>query len=141
MHILLERRSDRVRVEIQVRTLLQGLWANIYERLADGLGRGIRYGELPITKWAKNLVTDWQYISREGVERIEVLEDRTAEVESRLSNLAGADIPVNDPEYLDLQRKVEANASMGRQHRTSLERALTNTLRILEGNAAELSSM
>jgi ppGpp synthetase/RelA/SpoT-type nucleotidyltranferase len=32
------------RVEIQIRTALQSLWANAYERLADKLGRGIRYG-------------------------------------------------------------------------------------------------
>jgi ppGpp synthetase/RelA/SpoT-type nucleotidyltranferase len=33
------------RVEIQIRTLLQSLWANVYERLADTYGRGIRYGD------------------------------------------------------------------------------------------------
>jgi len=34
-------------VEIQVRTKLQDLWAQTFERLADHLGRGIRYGALP----------------------------------------------------------------------------------------------
>ncbi len=34
-------------VEIQVRTRLQDLWAQIVERLADQWGRGIRYGEPP----------------------------------------------------------------------------------------------
>jgi ppGpp synthetase/RelA/SpoT-type nucleotidyltranferase len=34
-------------VEIQVRTHLQDLWAQIVERLADAWGRGIRYGEPP----------------------------------------------------------------------------------------------
>jgi ppGpp synthetase/RelA/SpoT-type nucleotidyltranferase len=34
-------------VEIQVRTHLQDLWAQIVERLADRWGRGIRYGEPP----------------------------------------------------------------------------------------------
>lgn len=33
------------RVEMQVRTILQSIWANIYEKLADDVGRGIRYGE------------------------------------------------------------------------------------------------
>jgi ppGpp synthetase/RelA/SpoT-type nucleotidyltranferase len=33
------------RVEIQIRTLLQSLWANLFERVADQYGRGIRYGE------------------------------------------------------------------------------------------------
>jgi hypothetical protein len=33
------------RVEIQIRTILQSLWANMYEKLADEVDRGIRYGE------------------------------------------------------------------------------------------------
>jgi ppGpp synthetase/RelA/SpoT-type nucleotidyltranferase len=33
------------RVEVQVRTLLQSIWANVYEKLADDVGRGIRYGQ------------------------------------------------------------------------------------------------
>lgn len=36
---------DEVRVEIQVRTVMQDLWAQIVERLADRWGRGIRYGK------------------------------------------------------------------------------------------------
>lgn len=36
------------RVEVQIRTLLQSLWANMFENFADKYGRGIRYGE-PIT--------------------------------------------------------------------------------------------
>jgi ppGpp synthetase/RelA/SpoT-type nucleotidyltranferase len=36
------------RVEVQIRTILQSLWANIFEKFADTYGRGIRYGE-PVT--------------------------------------------------------------------------------------------
>lgn len=36
---------DDVPVEIQVRTELQHEWAEFFEKLADHLGRGIRYGE------------------------------------------------------------------------------------------------
>lgn len=35
------------RVEVQVRTALQGEWANAYESFADFAGRGVRYGETP----------------------------------------------------------------------------------------------
>ncbi|HEV2755682.1 MAG TPA: hypothetical protein VG318_07880 [Actinomycetota bacterium] len=35
------------RVEVQVRTPLQHLWAEVMERVADRFGRGIRYGEMP----------------------------------------------------------------------------------------------
>ena len=35
------------RVEVQVRTTLQGEWANAYESFADIAGHGVRYGEVP----------------------------------------------------------------------------------------------
>lgn len=35
------------RAEVQVRTRLQGQWANAFEALADSVGREIRYGGLP----------------------------------------------------------------------------------------------
>lgn len=38
-------------VEIQIRTMLQHEWANLFEKLADVVGRGIRYGEDP-DDWA-----------------------------------------------------------------------------------------
>lgn len=39
---------DGVRIEIQIRTLAQHMWANMMERLADRLGRQIRYGGAPV---------------------------------------------------------------------------------------------
>jgi hypothetical protein len=45
VHIIVKRQGRPV--EIQVRTHLQDLWAQIVERLADDWGRGIRYGEPP----------------------------------------------------------------------------------------------
>lgn len=38
---------QRVPIEIQVRTRWQHEWAEVFEKLADLLGRGIRYGEPP----------------------------------------------------------------------------------------------
>ena len=38
---------DRFPVEIQVRTYIQDIWAQIFERIADQWGRQIRYGEPP----------------------------------------------------------------------------------------------
>jgi hypothetical protein len=35
------------RVEVQVRTALQGAWANVFETAADVVGRDIRYGWMP----------------------------------------------------------------------------------------------
>jgi ppGpp synthetase/RelA/SpoT-type nucleotidyltranferase len=45
VHVIVE--VDQRFVEIQVRTTLQDLWAQVFERLADRWGRGIRYGDLP----------------------------------------------------------------------------------------------
>jgi ppGpp synthetase/RelA/SpoT-type nucleotidyltranferase len=45
VHVIV--RLDSLPIEIQVRTDLQDLWAQITEKLADRWGRGIRYGEDP----------------------------------------------------------------------------------------------
>jgi ppGpp synthetase/RelA/SpoT-type nucleotidyltranferase len=45
VHVIVE--VNQRLVEIQVRTGLQNLWAQVVERLADRWGRGIRYGDLP----------------------------------------------------------------------------------------------
>ena len=41
---------DHITVEIQVRTKMQHEWADLFEKLADRIGRGIRYG-LPPDHW------------------------------------------------------------------------------------------
>ncbi|GAA2226944.1 hypothetical protein N1031_03405 [Herbiconiux moechotypicola] len=59
------------RVEVQVRTTLQGEWANMYERAADVLGRGIRYGQVPREEPARTLVEQLQELSYDRVRSIE----------------------------------------------------------------------
>jgi ppGpp synthetase/RelA/SpoT-type nucleotidyltranferase len=39
---------EDVPIEIQVRTRWQHEWADLFEKLADRVGRGIRYGEPPV---------------------------------------------------------------------------------------------
>jgi ppGpp synthetase/RelA/SpoT-type nucleotidyltranferase len=41
---------DAFPIEIQIRTQMQHVWAEVFEKLADALGRGIRYGE-PAEHW------------------------------------------------------------------------------------------
>lgn len=43
---------DGAPLEIQVRTEWQHEWAEFFEKLADLVGRGIRYGEPPVRWWA-----------------------------------------------------------------------------------------
>lgn len=43
------------RFEVQVRTALQGAWANAYEALGDLAGRGIRYSDEPAGPWARDV--------------------------------------------------------------------------------------
>jgi ppGpp synthetase/RelA/SpoT-type nucleotidyltranferase len=63
-------------VEIQIRTELQALWAEAYERLADTLGRRIRYGELPSSTHPDQsaLIQTLQEMSTESIADIEHLQ-------------------------------------------------------------------
>lgn len=54
VHVIL--RLDGIPVEVQVRTELQDLWAQLFERLADVWGRQIRYGGAPDGKGFESLV-------------------------------------------------------------------------------------
>lgn len=81
-----------VPVEIQVRTRLQHEWANLFEKLADRIGRGIRYGEEPARWLSREEVEalgphdkqeyEMAYQSRCRVlEMVGDLADKTAEIE------------------------------------------------------------
>lgn len=59
------------KVEVQVRTHLQGLWANLYESAADVLGREIRYDQLPDGKQERAIVVGMQEISTQQIVRME----------------------------------------------------------------------
>ncbi|HET7415976.1 MAG TPA: hypothetical protein VFI97_09800 [Arthrobacter sp.] len=97
------------RVEVQVRTHLQGMWANMYESAADAMGRGIRYGEIPADKEERAVVTalhdlsaDIQIIEHERNQ----LEQLTLEVDSILREESTAD--VEHPHRIEgLRLKVE----------------------------------
>lgn len=59
----LKMRLPQGRVEIQVRTHIQGAWANAYEAAADLWGREIRYGQLPADPSAREIVEQLQALS------------------------------------------------------------------------------
>lgn len=70
-----------VRVEVQIRTHLQSSWANMYESLADVVGRGIRYGELPATPSAAGLVKKLQALSIENISTLEASRNKILSLE------------------------------------------------------------
>lgn len=59
------------RVEVQVRTHLQGDWANMYEVAADLFGRDIRYDSLPEGAIERRIVQSLRDISTKRVMQIE----------------------------------------------------------------------
>lgn len=77
------------RVEIQVRTHLQGRWANMYESAADALGRVIRYGQLPEDNAHRSLVRQVQDISIRDIAQLEELRNELEEVEAHLADSEG----------------------------------------------------
>jgi len=59
------------RVEVQVRTTLQGEWANAYESFADIAGRGVRYGEIPDDVQLASFMRQLQALSVDQCARLE----------------------------------------------------------------------
>jgi hypothetical protein len=50
---------DDAPIEIQIRTAWQHEWAELFEKLADLVGRGIRYGESPRRAWSPDDSRHW----------------------------------------------------------------------------------
>ncbi len=70
LHVIIY--PDDYPIEVQVRTEWQHLWAEWFERLADQYGRGIRYGESPVSGGPR---------AQEMVDSLISLADQLAEAE------------------------------------------------------------
>ena len=70
VHVIL-RPPGACPIEVQVRTSLQGRWANLYETLADKVGREIRYGGIPRDKHLAQIVQLVEEISVDLIARYE----------------------------------------------------------------------
>ncbi|MBD8517310.1 GTP pyrophosphokinase family protein [Plantibacter sp. CFBP 8804] len=76
-------------VEVQVRTHLQGEWANLYEAAGDLWGRDIRYDGLPTTPAAARLVEALREYSSSTIARFEESYDLLQKSELALAEAAG----------------------------------------------------
>lgn len=130
VHVVVE--VDGFLVEIQIRTLLQNLWAQIMETLGDRIGRGIRYGELPK-----------EPLQRRAVEDLIKLSTQIAEVEQSRADLAEDAASLQEPspdadEYLQEEFKarrgeLEHLEQEINRHERTLKEGLGAILRALEG--------
>ena len=72
------------RVEVQIRTALQGAWANVYERAADVFGREIRYGQLPRDQAQRQYVQTLIALSEHQVANFEEMLDSASPEDASL---------------------------------------------------------
>jgi len=88
------------RVEVQIRTHLQGQWANTYEAVADVLGRGIRYNELPEDSQGQRLVEALHKLSKDG---IGTLENSRVRIRRAFDILEKNSVGSSEPRYKELR--------------------------------------
>jgi ppGpp synthetase/RelA/SpoT-type nucleotidyltranferase len=99
-------------VEIQVRTELQHEWADLFEKLADRIGRDIRYGEPPdhwLTAAARKALAD---DDRSVYDLVYRLRGVTIEIARAVSDMIDAyevseTIDPNDPELHDYRMGID----------------------------------
>lgn len=136
-----------VPVEVQVRTHLQGRWANMYEVVADVLGREIRYEVMPTQPEAAALVRRMQTLSTDLGAQIERMRDEDSEwlrdVQERqgwLNGVVAKILSADDPLPMELATardrlsQHEQRVTEARERRERLEHDYT---RILEGIEAD----
>lgn len=85
------------RAEVQVRTHLQGEWANMYESAADFFGRSIRYDTLPPREEDARLVRGLRTVSTDRIVRIERLRNEAERLKRENVN-ALRELDFHDPE-------------------------------------------
>ncbi|MGN7969313.1 hypothetical protein [Microbacterium sp. 22296] len=104
------------KVEIQIRTHLQGQWANTYEAAADLLGRDIRYGVLPEGDAEAGLVRMLQELSTGAVAQMEAYRAALPGLEAMMRQLRTASANLDR----STRRQVEESARLYEEAKATL---------------------
>lgn len=120
------------RVEVQIRTRTQSVWANTYERVGDLAGRGIRYGERHEIDEVNRIVDRLHAISEriaENEEQHQQLIDIQRELGRALSRI---EIDGDDPDIFALQVDVDRTARETQRRTADIAAHLQELERILD---------
>jgi ppGpp synthetase/RelA/SpoT-type nucleotidyltranferase len=89
------------RVEVQIRTIHQSEWANLYEDLGEVWGRGIRYGETQENAQIQQMADRMQSAS-EGLAKLETFTDQIWQLERGIEAIS----PPTTPEHAELLERI-----------------------------------
>lgn len=123
------------RVEVQVRTHLQGQWANTYEALADIEGRRIRYGKFPEEKQSRVLVETLQKLSTEYIAPHEKALNETRLIRLLLEEMSPEDAATAEAEAAR-QRLAKIDARLSSEEQ-DIQLALANALEAFDNIRAK----
>ncbi|WP_130176721.1 GTP pyrophosphokinase family protein [Cryobacterium sp. SO1] len=127
-------------VEVQIRTHLQGEWANMYEAAGDLFGRGIRYREMPEESVPKAIVEGLQNLSTSDIANLEEEAQAIQQLELQIAETPPKTLPIllrkGTKSYREsqakrarldqLQQKYEARESQVRLGLSNIREALIN---------------
>ena len=136
VHVIV--RTQGCLVEVQVRTYLQDMWAQIVERLADTFGRQIRYGEPPTdadaelgTGVTRQALVDALMAFSEDVDAVESMTIMLLELEADEAEQA---VPARSAQLSEIRAKA---AEVEREVRSSLERVHAMLHSAAEGSGGQ----
>jgi ppGpp synthetase/RelA/SpoT-type nucleotidyltranferase len=113
------------RVEVQVRTLFQSEWANLYEGLGELYGRGIRYGEEHENAVARDLVDTMHRVSAR-LAHAEDITDKRRQLERAIE-----DLTPKVPQHAELIAQASAVLGQNAEEYTTFTEGLKHVLEVM----------
>jgi ppGpp synthetase/RelA/SpoT-type nucleotidyltranferase len=117
---------DAGRVEIQIRTHIQGAWANAYEAAGDRFGREIRYGEFPTNEETRRVVEELQTASSPWGIELEKLRTQLDAVEQRMLQRLPPSWPASS--YPEELRQLKHRLQEAEEHYQKLMKTIRESL-------------